>query len=86
MYASWKLNKEKYDYLMKEREGLSMIFSLQIFQHYLLVTKFNFFTNHQDLKYLVKKTMHQGKIINGYFSFNNLSLISQSNQEIILLS
>jgi hypothetical protein len=57
-----KLNKEERNYSTTEREALSMIFALQKFCHYLLENPFTFFTDHQALKYLVNKPVHQGKI------------------------
>jgi hypothetical protein len=61
-YANWKLNKVEHNYSTTEREGLAMIFSLQKFHHYLLENPFTFFIDHQDLKYLVNKLIHQGRI------------------------
>lgn len=61
-YGSRKLNKAERNYSTTKREALSMIFALQKFRHYLLVNPFTFFTNHQALKYLVNKPVHQGKI------------------------
>jgi len=61
-YSSRKLNKEEINYSMTEHEALTMIFSLQNFWHYLLENPFIFFTDHQALKYLVNKPVHQGKI------------------------
>jgi hypothetical protein len=52
-----------------EREALSMIFTLQKFQHYLLTNPFTFFTDHQALKYLVNKPVHQGKICHWFLLF-----------------
>jgi hypothetical protein len=39
-----------------------MIFALQNFRHYLLANLFTLFIDHQTLKYLVDKHVHQGKI------------------------
>jgi hypothetical protein len=61
-YASRKLNKEEINYSTTEHEALAMIFSLQKFRHYLLANPFIFFTDHQALKYLVNKPVHQGKM------------------------
>jgi hypothetical protein len=77
-YASWNLNKEDKKYLMMEREALAMIFSLQKFRHYLLENPFLFFTNHQDLKYLVKKPFHHDNI------FHRLLLFQEFDFEIII--
>ena len=61
-YASEKLNKVERNYSTTEMEALSMIFVLQNFRHYLLANPFTFFTEHQPLKYLVNKPVHQGNI------------------------
>jgi hypothetical protein len=45
-----------------ECEPIAMIFSLQNVRHDLLENPFIFFTNHQELKYLVNKSFHQRKI------------------------
>jgi len=62
MYSRRKLNNNEYKYSTTEREGLAMIFSLQKFHRYSLENPFTFFTDHQDLKYLVNKIVHQGII------------------------
>jgi hypothetical protein len=62
VYASQKLNKVERNYSTVERESLSMIFALQKFRYYLLANTFTFFTDHQALKYLVNKPVHQGNI------------------------
>jgi hypothetical protein len=61
-YASQNRNKVERNFATAERESLSMIFKLQKFCHYLLENAFNFFVEHQALKYLVNKPIHQGKI------------------------
>jgi hypothetical protein len=61
-YASRKLNKSERNYSNTEQEALSMIFTLQKFCYYLLANPFTFFTDHQELKYLVNKPVNQGKI------------------------
>jgi hypothetical protein len=61
-YASRKLNKDEINYSTTKQEARSMIIALQTFRHYLLEKPFIFFTNHQALKYLVNKQVHQGKI------------------------
>lgn len=61
-YTSRKINKYEKNYLTIEQEGTGMIFALQIFWHYLLDNPFISYTNHQTLKYLVNKPLHQGRI------------------------
>ena len=39
-----------------------MVFTLQKYQHYLLDNPFIFYTDHQDLKYLVNKPLNHGRI------------------------
>jgi hypothetical protein len=43
------------NYNIIEREGLSMVYALQEFLHYLLGSPFKFFIDHSTLKYLVNK-------------------------------
>ena len=57
-YASCNLNKAKRNYSMTGHEGLGINFSIHKFWHYLLDNPFIFYTNHQALKYLVKKPLH----------------------------
>ena len=39
-----------------------MVFVLQKYRHYLLANPFIFYTNHQELEYLVNKPLHHGRI------------------------
>lgn len=61
-YASRKLNKAERNYSTTEQEALGMVFSLQKFRNYLLPNPFTFYNDHQDLKYLVNKPLHHGRI------------------------
>jgi hypothetical protein len=61
-FSSRKLSIAKINYTTTEREGLSMVYALQIFFHYLLGGHFKMFTNHSALKYLVNKPMLGGRI------------------------
>ena len=45
-----------------EREGLSMVYAVKKFKHYLLENKFIFFVHHQALQYLVNKPCMMGRI------------------------
>jgi hypothetical protein len=51
------------------REALAVIFCLQTFQHYLLENPFIFSMDHQALKYLLNKPVHQGKICQWLLQF-----------------
>jgi hypothetical protein len=61
-FASRKLSQAECNYTTIEWEGLSMIYSLQKFRHYLLGSRFKFFTDHSALKYLVNKHVLEGRI------------------------
>ena len=54
-YASRQLNSAEKNYTTTEREGLSMVYAVKKFRHYLLANQFIFFVDHQDLLYLVRK-------------------------------
>ena len=62
VYSSRKLNKAERNYSTIEREALGMVFALQKYRHYLLANPFIFYTDHQELKYLVNKPLHHGII------------------------
>jgi hypothetical protein len=57
-----KLSTIEINYTTTEREGLSMVYVLQKFHHYLLGGNFKMFTNHSTLKYLVNKPVFGGII------------------------
>ena len=52
-FASRKLSTMEKNYTTMKREGLAMVYALQIFWHYLLGRHFKMYTNHSTLKYLV---------------------------------
>ena len=54
-FASRKLSDSEKNYNTTEREGLTMVYALQMFRHYLLGKHFKMFTDHYALKYLVNK-------------------------------
>ena len=62
-YASCQLNSAEKNYTTIECEGLSMIYAVKNFRHYLLANKFVFFVDHQALMYLVNKPCATGKIV-----------------------
>jgi hypothetical protein len=61
-FARRKLSKAEINYTTTEREGLSMVYVLQKFRHYLLRGHFKIFTDHSTLKYLVNKSVLGGII------------------------
>jgi len=61
-FSSIKLSQAKHNYMTTKREGPTMIYALQKFRHYLLVSHFKFFTDHSALKYLVNKSVLEGRI------------------------
>jgi hypothetical protein len=72
-FSSRKLSQAKKNYTTKEREGLAMIYALQKFRQYLLGSHFKFFTDHSALKYLVKKSMLEGRICKWLLLFQEFS-------------
>jgi hypothetical protein len=61
-FSSRKLSTTEINYTTNEREGLSMVYALQKFHHYLLGGHFKMFIDHSVLKYLVKKLVLGGRI------------------------
>jgi hypothetical protein len=59
-FSSRKLFTAEINYTNTEREGLAMVYVLQIFFHYLVGGHFKMFTDHSMLKYLVNKPMLGG--------------------------
>jgi hypothetical protein len=59
-FASKKLSESKKNYNTMEREGLTMVYALEKFKHYLLGKHFKIFTDHYALKYLVNKPVLGG--------------------------
>jgi hypothetical protein len=55
VYASELLNKVKKNYNRTHKEGLTMVFALHKFRHYLLGNKFVLYVDHMALIYLVNK-------------------------------
>ena len=70
-YTSQNLNKVKNTSSTTEQEGLGMIFSLQKFWDYLLDNPFIFYIDHQELKYLVNKPLHHGRICQWFLLFQD---------------
>lgn len=54
-YATRQLNPIEKNYTTTEREGLSMVYAMKKFCHYLLENQFILFVDHQALLYLVNK-------------------------------
>jgi hypothetical protein len=61
-FARRKLSESWKNYNTKKREGLSMVYALQKFRHYLFGKHFKMFTGHSSLKYLVNKPVLRGGI------------------------
>jgi hypothetical protein len=61
-FARRKLSDSEQNYNTKEREGLTMVYALHKFMHYLLGKHFNMFTDYSALKYLVNKLVLGGRI------------------------
>jgi hypothetical protein len=61
-FSRRKLSIAEINYTTTEREGLSMVYALQKFHHYLLGGHFNMFTDHSTLNYLVNKPVLGGRI------------------------
>jgi hypothetical protein len=61
-FASGKLSTADLNYTTTEREGLTMVYALHKFHHYLLGGHFKMFTDHSVLKYLVNKLVLGGRI------------------------
>ena len=62
-YASRQLNSAEKNYTTTEREGLTMVYAVKKFWHYLLANKFVFFVDHQALLYLVNKPCSTRRIV-----------------------
>ena len=62
-YASRQLNAAEKNYTTTEREGLTMVYAVKKFRHYLLANHFVFFVDHQALLYLVNKPCSTGRIV-----------------------
>jgi hypothetical protein len=61
-FSSRKLSTTDINYTTIKREGLAMVYALQIFCHYLLGGHFKMFIDHSTLKYLVNKLVLGGII------------------------
>jgi hypothetical protein len=72
-FASNKLLQVERNYTTTKREGLAIIYALQKFRHYLLGSHFKFFTDHSALKYLVNKSVLQGRICRWLLLFQEFS-------------
>jgi hypothetical protein len=72
-FASRKLYQAEHNYTKTKREGLAMIYALQKFRHYLLGSHFKFFTDHSATKYLVNKSVLEGRIFMWLLLFHEFS-------------
>ena len=83
-YASRQPNTAKKNYTTTKREGLTMIYAVRKFQHYLLANPFVFYVDHQALLYLVNKPCNMGRIVRWFiilleFDFTLCVRIGKSN-------
>ena len=62
-YASRQLNAAEKNYTTIEHEGLTMVYAVNKFCHYLLANKIVFFVDHQALLYLANKPCNTGRIV-----------------------
>ena len=62
-YSSRQLNSTEKNYTTTEREGLTMIYAVKKFRHYLLANPFVFYVDHQALLYLVNKPCNTGRMV-----------------------
>lgn len=62
VFANLKLSKVEKNYSITEREGLTIVYALQKYQHYLLGGHFKIYTDHFALKYLINKPVLGGRI------------------------
>ena len=84
-YASRQLNSAEKNYTTTEREGLTMVYAVKKFRHYLLANKFIFFVDHHALLYLVNKPCSTGRIVRWFvilleFDFTVTVKPGKSNQ------
>ena len=61
-YASRQMSPAEKKYTTTEREALAVIYACKKFRHYLLGYRIIFHTDHDSLKYLVKKSDLSGRI------------------------
>jgi hypothetical protein len=61
-FSSRKLSNSEKNYNTTESEGLSMVYALYEFRHYLLGQHFKMCTYHFALRYLVNKLVLRGRI------------------------
>ena len=62
-YASKTLNEAQRNYTTTEKELLAVVYALDKFQSYLIVSEIVIFTYHSTLKYLIKKQNAKARII-----------------------
>lgn len=68
-FSSRKLSTTKKNYTTTKRKGLTMVYALQKYRHYLLGAHFKMFTDHSTLKYLLNKPMMWGRIYRWFLLF-----------------
>jgi len=75
-FPSRKLSTVEKNYIIAEREGLAMVYSVQKYRNYLLGGHFRMYTDHSALKYLVNKPMLGGGSVAGHYYFKSTILRS----------
>jgi hypothetical protein len=75
-FSSRKISTAEINYTTTEREGLTIMYALQKFCHYLFGGHFKMFTDHSTLKYLVNKPVLGGEYADGFCCFKNMILRS----------
>ena len=64
-FTNRKLSKGEKKYSTIEHKGLTMVYVLQKFRHYLLGEHFEMYMDHSTLKYLVNKPVLGGEYVGG---------------------
>jgi hypothetical protein len=73
-YASRMLDGAQYNYRTTKKELFAVVFALENFRSYLLVTKVVIFTDHEALRYLLKKKEFKPRLIRWIFLLQEFDL------------
>jgi hypothetical protein len=73
-FTSRQFSESKKNYNTIEREGLDMVYALQMFRHYLLWKHLKMFTDHSALKYLFNKLVLGARIYRWLLLFQEFEL------------
>ncbi|GKE71211.1 reverse transcriptase domain-containing protein, partial [Tanacetum coccineum] len=74
-YARKTLNNAQEHYTTTKKELLAVVFSFDKFRQYLVLSKTIVYTDHSALKYLFSKQDAKPRLLGGYYSFKDLTLI-----------